>query len=231
MNLVKTEKKINKILENMRGIPELYDSNIFTDLSNLKEEIEKQLILNQQIKTSSDKTQLNAIKRYLGKTKKPLFTAFTPLENGKVGITDMYTLYVLNKETLPFNIACNSDMSDDRFNDYLKKYDIKENRVIAGVYPSFKNIISNYYGSLNTFEVNVKEVLAKNKIKKDKYDFMTFKTKEGQKINLNIEYLKDMIDILKIEDETIAMQFYGETKPTIYENNNGLGLILPIKVY
>lgn len=230
MNLVKIEKEIKSILANMKNDDDLFESNVYTDLRDLKEEIEKQIILDQQIATPSDRKQMNAIKRYLGKSKKPIFTAFTPLENGKVGITDSYTLFVLNKETLPFNIACNSDTSNDTFNEYLKKYDIKENRVIAGTYPTFRHAIPECT-PLDTFEVDTKEVLAKNKLKTDEYDSIEFKTKENQKICLSIEYLKNMIDILKIKDSKITMGYYGETRPATYENENGLGVVLPIKKY
>ena len=134
------------------------------------------------------------------------------LDKNKIVFTDSYRLGVLNRSGLPFE-------------------EEKEN------YPNVKNIIDTYLGktSEETYTFNVEEVKknanenkgAKNKDKR----LMEFTTNEGNKITLDSEYLIDMVKLLQIKEDNVKMNYYGEVKPTTYQNENGFYLALPIRKY
>lgn len=166
------------------------------------------------INKTNEKQVLSVVKKILDYNKKlrPVLSRYMKLEDNKVVFTDSYRLGILNKNSLPFE-------------------EEKEN------YPNVKNIIDTYLDkdSEETFTFNVEEVKKnanenrgfKNKDKR----LMEFTTNKENKITLDSEYLIDMVKLLQIKEENVTMNYYGEVKPTTYQNENGFYLALPIKKY
>lgn len=187
-----------------------------------KEKIEKakeiQKVEKKEVKTTNknnEKQVLATVKKildYSAKHDRPVLSRYMKLDKNKIVFTDSYRLGVLNRSGLPFE-------------------EEKEN------YPNVKNIIDTYLGktSEETYTFNVEEVKknanenkgAKNKDKR----LMEFTTNEGNKITLDSEYLIDMVKLLQIKEDNVKMNYYGEVKPTTYQNENGFYLALPIRKY
>ena len=155
---------------------------------------------------------INKILKYNEKAR-PVLSKYTQLENNKVAFTDSYRLCILNRDSLPFE---------------------KEEE---GKYPNINKIVSDFLdnNSDETFTFNAEEVKNKtneNKgIKNKEKRCMEFTTNKGNKITLDSEYLNDMVKLLQIKDPVVKMNYYGDCKPTTYENENGFYLALPIKKY
>lgn len=188
-----------------------------------KEKIEKEKVIQKVEKKEVKKTKnvinekqvLATIKKILDysvKRARPVLSRYMQLEKNKVVFTDSYRLCILNRDSLPFE---------------------KEEKS----YPDVKNIIDTYLGktSEETFTFNVEEVKKntnenkgfKNRDKR----IMEFTTNKGNKISVDSEYLYDMVKLLQIKDSEVKMNYYGEIKPTTYQNENGFYLALPIKKY
>ena len=172
---------------------------------------------------------VNKILKYSEKIR-PVLSAYTPLEDNKVAFTDSYRLCVLNRDSLPFKVAFNTELNNEK--EYMKNH--KDIEKIDGNYPNLKTIINKLADTEETFTFNVEEVKEKSKAKGSKNKdsrLMTFETNKGNKIMLDSEYLKDMVTLLQIKDSEVTMNYYGEVKPCTYENENGFYLALPIKKY
>ena len=120
---------------------------ILFDLKRVKEgsisldevinKLEQELREKEYKNNPTDKKQLSAIKRVLKNADMPVLKAYTPLENNRVGITDSYELYILNKDRLPFDVAFSNEYKLQ--DEYLKKY--KDVNVVNGVYPNILHLI------------------------------------------------------------------------------------------
>ena len=207
---------------------------IETKKEEKKVESTKELkVENKTNKAASEKQVLATIKKILKYSEKvrPVLSAYTPYEN-KVVFTDSYRLCMLNRESLPFNVAFNKENGVNE-KEYMKKYGNEETQKIDGVYPKLANIFPKEETD-ETFTFNVEEVKEKSKAsgKKNKESrLIEFTTNKGNKIMLDSEYLKDMITLLQIKDSEVKMNYYGEYKPCTYENENGYYLALPVKKY
>ena len=186
-----------------------------------KEKIEKtkQVAKTKKIETPkkviNEKQVLSVVKKILDygeKHARPVLSRYKQLEENKVVFTDSYRLCILNRDSLPFE---------------------KEEHN----YPNVKNIINEYLEKTSdeTFTFNVEEVknnANENKGYKNKDKrMMTFTTDRDNKITLDSEYLYDMVKLLQIKDSEVKMNYYGEIKPTTYENENGFYLVVPIKTF
>jgi len=179
-----------------------------------KQAIEKTKKVEKTKNVVNEKQVLSIVKKILDYNKKirPVLSRYMKLEDNKVVFTDSYRLGILNKNSLPFE-------------------EEKEN------YPNVKNIIDTYLDkdSEETFTFNVEEV--KNNAKENKgfknkdKRLMEFTTNKENKITLDSEYLIDMVKLLQIKEDNVKMNYYGEIKPTTYQNENGFYLALPIKKY
>ena len=172
---------------------------------------------------------VNKILKYSEKVR-PVLSAYTPLEDNKVAFTDSFRLCVLNRDSLPFKVAFNKELNNEK--EYTKKH--KDIEKMDGNYPNLTTILNKLEDTDETFTFNVKEVKEKSKAKGSKNKdsrLMTFETNKGNKIMLDSEYLKDMVTLLQIKDSEVTMNYYGEVKPCTYENENGFYLALPIKKY
>ena len=226
---------------------------LLRDMNILSEEVEEKPKAKAKTKkvekteetTELNKTQLATIKRILKNKNRPVLECYTPMlsfgdskhsygvnnPHFKVAICDSYRLAILNQEKLDgYKVAFTKDCKFEK--DYLKKFKVeKEN----STYPNLENVIP-HSDPEDTFIVDRQEVLdnaKENKGKKNKDNrIMKYTTEEKQEtINIDSEYLKDMIQLLNIKEDKIVMNFFGEFKPTTYENENGYYLALPIKTY
>lgn len=226
--------KLDKIILELKDIKKYND---MVKCDELIKELEKELKEECFKVKPSDKKRLSAIKRVLKEQEtRPILSCFTPYEKGKVAFTDSYQLYILNEDYLPFNVAFDSTIDDDFKDNYLKVYGDKILGKKEGVYPNLHNLIPNLIPTsepLYKIDLKVSEVLALEKTTEKRGDgakVYTFENENG-KISLDLVYLKNCINILKLKDN-ITLEIYGEIKPIIIHNSDGeLGLILPIKVY
>lgn len=183
-------------------------------------------------KVASDKQVLATVKKILKYSEKvrPVLSAYTPYDD-KVLFTDSFRLCILNRESLPFNVAFTEDYKNEK--EYMKKYGSEETQKIEGKYPSLKNIFPKEDAE-DTITFNVDEVKEKAKAsgKKNKESRMIeLKSAKGVKVIFDSEYLKDMVTLLQIKDKNVTMNCYGDNKPSTYENENGYYLALPIRKY
>ena len=222
LGLEKVEKKQAKKEKKVE------ESDIVLDIEDTPVETKKETKTNK----ASEKQVLATVNKILKYSEKirPVLSAYTPLEDNKVAFTDSYRLCVLNRDSLPFKVAFNTELNNEK--EYMKKH--KDIEKIEGNYPNLKAIIDKLADTEETFTFNVEEVKEKSKAKGSKNKdsrLMTFETNKGNKIMLDSEYLKDMVTLLQIKDSEVTMNYYGETRPCTYENENGFYLALPIKKY
>ena len=220
--------KLETILLELKDI--LEEENLIK-LDKLIKDIQKSILEEDFKLNNSDKKRLSAIKRVLnnGSVVRPILKAFTPAEKG-VMFTDSYELYHLNNDYLPFPVAFNDSHSDEFKNEYLKEHDTLE--CIAGVYPNLNNCIPKYECQ-ERVKVNAPELMKLYKItkKENSHKFYKFKTENFGDMTLDFTYLKNLIEILKLDDD-FELELYGKNSPVIVHNkDNELGLILPIRTF
>ena len=178
-------------------------------------QVEKVKKVEKTKKVVNEKQVLATIKKildYSTKHDRPVLSRYMQLDKNKVVFTDSYRLCILNRDSLPFE---------------------KEEKS----YPNVNNFIDTYLDkeSDETFTFNVEEVKnnanenkgRKNKEKRE----IEFTTNEGNKITVDSEYLIDMVKLLQIKEDNVKMNYYGEIKPTTYQNENGFYLAMPIRKY
>ena len=218
---------------------------LINDMNILEEKATKKEKTKKVETTELNKSQLATINRILKNKNRPVLECYTPMlsfgdskhsygvnnPHFKVAICDSYRLAILNQEKLEgHKVAFMQNCKYEK--EYLKKFKVeKEN----STYPNLENVIP-HSDPEDTFIVDRKEVLdnaKENKGKKNKENrIMKYTTEEKQEtINIDSEYLKDMIQLLNIKEDKIKMNFYGEIKPATYENENGYYLALPIRTY
>ena len=218
---------------------------LINDMNILEEKATKKEKTKKVETTELNKSQLATINRILKNKNRPVLECYTPMlsfgdskhsygvnnPHFKVAICDSYRLAILNQEKLEgHKVAFMQNCKYEK--EYLKKFKVeKEN----STYPNLENVIP-HSDPEDTFIVDRKEVLdnaKENKGKKNKENrIMKYTTEEKQEtINIDSEYLKDMIQLLNIKEDKIVMNFYGEIKPATYENENGYYLALPIRTY
>lgn len=225
--------KLDKIILELKEIKEMGDDFIALErYNNLIEKLEKEL-KEQGFKVKpSDKKRLSAIKRVLKENEyRPLLSCFTPYEKGKVAFTDSYQLYILNEDYLPFNVAFDSTVDNGFKDNYLKVYGDKILGKKEGIYPNLHNLIPTSE-PLYKIDLKVSDILALEKTTQKSGNgakLHTFKNENG-KISLDLIYLKNCINILKLKDN-ITLEIHGEIKPVIIHNENSeLGLIMPVRI-
>lgn len=220
--------KKEEILKELKDIMKDYSlPKLIKLVENLESDVKKENF----IQKPSDKRRLKVIEKILNYSKKvgcrPLLGGYTFLNN-QVAFTDSYQLYLLNDEYLPFDIAMTND-NEEKVKEIANKYELN---ILSGVYPNLKNVIPQEE-PLSKFTININDFLAYIKsTPKDKKDCIiyTIDTELGE-ISFNGLYLKNVIDILKL-DSDFELELYGDIKPIIIHNKDDeLGLILPIKKY
>lgn len=223
--------------------------NISIELKNINKEVESYQItelikkIDQEVREQttatkpSEKKQLNAIKKYLKeseKNAKPLLTCWTPFGDNQVAFTNSYTLLVLNKKTLPFKVAFDNTISEEKQKEFIEKNDIPRDMVQPGVYPTLKNVIPYEMDQKDTLKLNIESFLAwykcqdKKAMKNKEILYNLSDDLEPYTVDPNL--LKQVIDIMQITG-TVCVEYYGEIKPCIIRNKGEIGLLLPVKRY
>lgn len=202
-------------------------------MNDLIEKIDQEIKENNAAYKPSDKKQIAAIKKYLnnaGKTR-PILQAFTPYDGWRVAICDSYTLYVLDKKYLPFKVAFNNEITEEEKNKYLKENNIDKNDVIEGNYPGLKNLIPEEMDQVDYFKFDVDSFLAWYKVQDKKEKHTLYNIGDDLLVyNIESKYLKNTIDILKLEG-SVVIEFYGDKKPCIIRKGSEIALMLPAITY
>lgn len=222
----------------------LNDAN--EQLANSIDAIRKKLIKDKKyISIPNDDVKYKTIAKILNSNRnlKPLLSCFTPVEGG-VLFTDSYHLFVLNDKYLPFNVAFNVQYSKTKQKNYINRYNLKK---VDGDYPVTMSIIPTYR-PIDSVKIDLNEFLleyyTRDRVLKDKECkkllkiqesnnaisfnmIMTLKTRCG-KIGYNAKYVKNAIDILKLDGD-FYIDVYGLNKPMIIKNKDEeIALIAPV---
>lgn len=220
--------------------------NISIELKNINKEMESwelaELIkkIDQEVREQttaqkpSEKKQLNAIKKYLKESEKnrPLLGCYTPFDD-RVAFTNSYSLFILDKKTLPFNVAFTTNEEKEKF---LTENEIPKELVKEGCYPNLKNVIPDEWKQLDTLKLNIESFLAWYKVQNKKEiknkNVLYNLADDLEPYTVDPELLKGLIDILQISGD-IMVEYYGPLKPCIIRKNAGreIGLLLPVKKY
>lgn len=205
-------------------LKELKNDFTMENLDKIIDELEIQL----KFKSNpSDKKQLNAIKRMLKHTYKDVLKSYTPVNIDNTihtVITDGYQLYLLNKEALALDVAFTKEF--DLCDEYVEKYKDTFINTLPNIYPDTLGCIPQTT-PVDYIKTTVSDVLRLYKTTPKEKIIYTFENK----ITLNLEYLKNCIDILKLDDE-ITLELHGENRPVVIHNkDNEVGLIMPVKKY
>ena len=187
------------------------------DMKNLLEKLE-QKIREETCYKSTSKTRVNAIKRIASKYEdKIALTGYGICNDYKV-VTDSYHLIAIKQEDMPLKLV-----TTDK--ELVKKYG-KEN-CIYQIYPEMNNIINFNKDYYNTIKIDYDDIAQFYKLHNKYAD------KELYSINddyYNIKYLKNVIDVL---GTNLTIYQSQETCRPLYliNENNELGIVLPIKKY
>lgn len=210
-------------------LKELKNDFTIENLDKIIDELEIQLKEKEFKSNPSDKKQLNAIKRMLKHTCKDVLKSYTPVNIDNTihtVITDGYQLYLLNKEALPLDVAFTKEFFDNKYlcDEYVEKYSNIFKNTLPNIYPDTLGCIPQIT-PVDYIKTTVSDVLRLYKTTPKEKIIYTFE----DKITLNLEYLKNCIDILKLDDK-ITLELYGENRPVIIHNkDNEVGLIMPVK--
>lgn len=208
------------------------------NLEALIKKIDQQVKEDAACYNPSDKKQLAAIKKYINNIEKrgtnPVLAGYNPINDHQIIICDSYTMYILNKKTLPFKIAFNMKQDQNFIDNFKNENSINDDDVIPGIYPDIAHVIPDECDQLDYFKINVDEFLSWYKVQdrslvKVHKCYYTLE-KNDYKINFDATYVKQTIDILKLKDSFI-IEFYGDKKPGIIRHGDELGLILPVIIY
>lgn len=207
-------------------------------IAELIKKIDQEVLESTAVKKPTDKQVLNAIKKYLNESEKksrPLLSCWTPFDD-RIAFTNSYSLFILDKKTLPFDVAFDADISEEEKKQFIKNNNIEKSRIKKGCYPKLKNVIPDEMNQIDTFKLNIKSFLAWYKVQ----DKKEIKNKNvlynlGDDLTpytVDATLLKEMITILQL-DGVVCVEFYGDIKPCIIRKNGGreLGLLLPVKKY
>lgn len=206
-------------------LKELKNDFTIENLDKIIDDLEIQLKEKEFKSNPSDKKQLNAIKRILKYTCRDVLKSYTPVNIDNTihtVITDGYQLYILNKEALPLDVAFTKEFN--LCDEYVEKYKNTFKNTLPQVYPNVLSCIPQTT-PVDYIKTTVSDVLRLYKTTPKDERIYTFE----DKITLNLEYLKNCIDILKLDDE-ITMELHGENRPVVIHNkDNEVGLIMPVK--
>ena len=221
---------------------ELKTINKEAELLSIKELIDK---IDQEVKESlyiskpTEKKQLAAIKKYLNNRQldsRPILKTWSPFKDGRIGFTNSYSMFILNKNKLPFNVSFNNEWSPEEIDSFLKNNDIEKKDVIAGVYPTLKNCIPDEMDQKDTLKLNIKSFLAWYKVQDKKElknkNVLYNLADDLEPYTVDALLLKEVIDILQL-DGVVSVEYYGNIKPCIIRTEAGknLALLLPVKKY
>lgn len=193
----------------------------FTKALKLKEKLEQE-IRNQTAYKNTSRTRVNAIKRVASKSDtRPALTGYSNQEGYQI-VTDSYHLIAIHQENMPLKLVTTNNEEADK---------IGHENVIYGNYPDMKHILNDYttssYQPLN-IKLNYDDILSFYKLHHKDTDNNLYSIDNRL---YNINYLKNIIDVIGI-DNTIYYRPNTDNAPLyIVNKNNEIGLILPVKKY
>lgn len=189
-------------------------------LETLIQELTNDIKLETCYKNNS-KSKINAIKKITNKRKKihPILGGYHIGDDGQYKFTDSWQAYKINPIDMP--IPRVGEQTQEEKDNGIK--------TISGTYPSFDKIFPAF---------NCKEVVSldidnimfsyKTRNKKEKESFYYTLNSENIKAVVDVEFLKDAIDIL---GKNIQYCLIGEHSPILLINENKeSGVILPLKI-
>ena len=210
--------KTEKILIELKEIEKNED---MLKLNNLIEKLEKDVRENAAYK-GSNRTKIATIKRICNVKHRPVLNGFKRLGD-KIVFTDGYRLFRINRIDMPIKEVLKEEE--------ITK-DMNEKDYIIGHYPNIDNIMDNYdkFKGEEVF-LDINDIMYHYKIRdtknKDK-NLYIIKLKDYE-VALDVQYLKEMLDILGTE---VIVRANGEHQAIYMENKQGEnGVLLPVKRY
>lgn len=229
----------------------LYDSTVLhenNDIKMLLDEIEKDMRLSNAYKASS-KLRVNGLKNIVkNASHHPVLQGFGVLDsnynncnidsvsNDKIVVTDSYGLVCI-KESIQNMldmglklVSCDDDM--------VNKYGV--NNVICNIYPKVSDMIKDYHYlnseseeiSLNLDDINGFYKLHKSfKDKKDRLYVIV--DSKNVKHYFDVKLLKNVLDVICCNNNFKAYVRVGDAAAPMYivNNNDEVGLVLPVKMF
>lgn len=188
-------------------------------LNKLIEKLEKDIRENAAYK-GSNRTKIATIKRICKVKDRPVLNGFSRVGD-KIVFTDGYRLFRINNIDMPIKEV----LEEDKITKDVNKKDY-----IIGTYPNINNIMIDYdkFKGEEVF-LDIKNIMYNYKtrdIKNKEKNLYIIKLKDYE-IALDIQYLKEMFDILGTD---LIVRANGEHKAIYMENNQGEnGILLPIR--
>lgn len=181
----------------------------------LKEKLEKAIREETCYKTTS-KTRVNAIKRVASKREeRPVLTGYGIYEDYKV-ITDTYHLVFIKEENMPLKLVTSDRELADK---------VGHENCIYGDYPNVGHFIN--FNKDNEIKIDINDILAFYKMHHKNADKELYEL--GEYGNYNIDYLKNMIDIL---GTNVKVYYQGDLRPLYFINESDeVGLVLPCRKF
>ena len=209
---IKLETIYNDLVEAMND-----DMNVMKFLK-LREKLEQKIREETCYKTTS-KTRVNAIKRVASQDNtRPVLTGYGIMDDYKC-VTDSYHAIMIHEDNMPLKLV-------PRNKEEAEKHG-KEN-CINGTYPDFSHIIPDYESDeYKKITLDYDDIAQFHKLHKKNAKDETY---EIENVNVNIIYLKNVIDVLGTDlDVYVPLKDY---KPVVLINkDNEKGIVLPIKKY
>lgn len=209
-------------------LKELRNDFTIDNLDKIIEGLEKELKEKEWTNKGGKKVQLGAIKRVLSNAVNPALKNYSPLKDGRVVVTDGYQLYIIDKKSLPFSLAYNKDWTREE----KEIYELENADVFTSVaelnYPNILNVIPTTDVE-EQLSINVSDIVRLYKT--------TPKDKDSRcitwcdKICINVDYLKNLIDIFGIKDGAINLDFRGSLLPVVFKQDKNVALIMPVKKF
>lgn len=208
---IKLETIYNDLVDAMQD-----DMNLAKFLK-LKEKLEQKIREETCYKTTS-KTRVSAIKKVASKDEtRPVLTGYGILDDYKC-VTDSYHAIMIHEDNMPLKlVTADKELAEKQGRD----------NCIFGVYPDFSHIIPDITTDYEKVKINFDDITQFYKLHRKN---ATNETYAINGVNVNIIYLKNVIDVLGTDTEIYVPS--KDYKPVVLINkNNEKGIVLPIKKY
>lgn len=179
-------------------------------------------------KLLKDDKRCKVIHDYLeANNSKVVLKSYCPLKTGGIIIANSYTAYYLKCDNIPGEIVSfSNDWTKEEKENFIKNNMISESLINPEIYPDAKMQFDDFIEE-DTILFNKKEILEKAE---SKVEYISYKSENGNEINLNPEFLNATIKILNINNDTFIGKVCG-FKVFIINNKEEVALIMPIRKY
>ena len=158
---------------------------------------------------------------------KVILKSYCPLKTGGIIIANLYTAYYLKCDNIPGEmVSFSKDWTKDEKQNFIKNNMISESLINHEIYPDVKMQFDDFIEE-DTILFNKKEILEKAK---SKVEYISYKSENGNEINLNPEFLNATIKILNINKDAFIGKVCG-FKVFIINDEEEVALIMPIRKY